>query len=123
MKSQPSDADYFRGTLELAVLSLLDEQPDHGYGLMRRIRGHAGDKLNIPEGTLYPVLRRLENKKLLDCSCERSDMNRIVKVYSLTVAGKKSLESRKSGWLEYASVIRAILGLMDQCEGDTRALT
>lgn len=83
--------DLFRGTLDVLILKALVWGPQHGYAITSFIRQHSQQVLLVEEGTLYPALWRLENKKLLASEWGLSENNRKAKFYRLTPAGKSSL--------------------------------
>ena len=104
-----SSREQLRGTLELAVLALLDESPDHGYGIVQRLRARGGDFLAVAEGTVYPLLHRLTKQGLLTYTRTRSESNRIAKVYELTDAGRAQFAHRRLRWIEHVRLLAGLL--------------
>ena len=110
-KMSPSNArskktDVLQGTLALMVLKTLDVLgPLHGYGLARRIEQISGDLLAVNQGTLYPVLLKLEQEGAIESEWGASDNNRRARVYNLTKAGRKALQSETSDWQQTAAII------------------
>ena len=102
--------DLFRGTLDVLILKALMWGPQHGYAITNFIRQHSGDVLLVEEGTLYPALWRLENKKLLASAWGLSENNRKAKFYRLTPAGKKQLTEERATWEAYAEAVSRVLG-------------
>jgi len=98
--------DVQQGTLALMVLKTLDVLgPQHGYGIARRIEQISGDLLSVNQGTLYPVLLRLEQEGAVASDLGPSENNRRARFYRLTRAGRKLLESEKRDWEQTAAII------------------
>lgn len=100
---------FLSGTLDLIVLQLLDGQPTNGYDLMTRIQATSRDVLNVPTGSLYPALYRLEQRGLIRAAWEETEQGRRAKVYSLTRAGRKHLAGQRDAWERFAGALSAIL--------------
>lgn len=98
--------DVQQGTLALMVLKTLDVLgPLHGYGIARRIEQISGDLLFVNQGTLYPVLLRLEQEGAIASEWGPSENNRRARFYKLTRAGHKLLETEKRDWEQTAAII------------------
>lgn len=98
--------DVQQGTLALMVLKTVDMLgPLHGYGIARRIEQISGDLLSVNQGTLYPVLLRLEQEGAIASEWRPSENNRRARFYRLTRAGRKVLETEKRDWEETAAII------------------
>ena len=98
--------DVQQGTLALMVLKTLEVLgPQHGYGIARRIEQISGDLLSLNQGTLYPVLLRLEQEGAVASEWGDSENNRRARFYRLTRAGRKLLEMEKRDWEETAAII------------------
>ncbi|HEY1581105.1 MAG TPA: PadR family transcriptional regulator [Terracidiphilus sp.] len=98
--------DVQQGTLALMVLKTLDVLgPLHGFGIARRIEQISGDLLSVNQGTLYPVLLRLEQEGAVDSERRPSDNNRRARFYRLTRAGHKLLEIETRDWEQTAAII------------------
>lgn len=98
--------DVQRGTLALMVLKTVDVLgPLHGYGIARRIEQISGDALVVNQGTLYPVLLKLEQEGAIDSEWRTSENNRRARFYRLTAVGRKLLESEKKDWENTAAII------------------
>ena len=94
------------GTLALMVLKTLDVLgPLHGYGVARRIEQISGDLLFVNQGTLYPVLLRLEQEGAVESDWGPSENNRRARFYRLTRVGRKFLETEKRDWEQTAAII------------------
>src|ERR1700749_4129882 len=91
--------DVQQGTLALMVLKTLDVLwPQHGYGIARRIEQISGDLLSVNQGTLYPVLLRLEQEGAVASDWGASENNRRARFYRLTKEGRKQLPGENQGW-------------------------
>ena len=98
--------DVQQGTLALMVLKTLDVMgPLHGYGVARRIEQISGDLLSVNQGTLYPVLLRLEQEGAVASDWASSENNRRARFYRLTRAGHKLLAAEKRDWEQTAAII------------------
>jgi PadR family transcriptional regulator PadR len=98
--------DVRQGTLDLMVLKTLDVLgPLHGYGVARRIEQISGDLLAVNQGTLYPVLLKLEQEGAIASEWGASENNRRARFYRLTRAGHKLLDAETQDWERTASII------------------
>jgi transcriptional regulator len=93
----------------MLILKAVSLKPLHGYGVLQRIRQISGDALDIPQGSLYPALYRLEHQDLIAAEWGQSDNNRKAKYYTLTTAGRRRLREETAGWNRLASAIAAAL--------------
>src|SRR5580704_10255533 len=98
--------DVLQGTLALMVLKTLDVLgPLHGYGIARRIEQISGDILAVNQGTLYPVLLRLEHEGAIASEWGASENNRRARFYRLTREGRKQLQAERQDWEQTAAII------------------
>jgi PadR family transcriptional regulator, regulatory protein PadR len=98
--------DVLQGTLALMVLKTLDALgPLHGYGIARRIEQISGDLLSVNQGTLYPLLLKLEQEGSIASEWGASGNNRRARFYQLTVAGRKQLQVEARDWNQTAAII------------------
>jgi len=98
--------DVQQGTLALMLLKTLDVLgSQHGYGIARRIEQISGDLLSVNQGTLYPVLLRLEQEGAIVSEWGPSENNRRARFYKLTRAGQKLLEAERREWEQTAAII------------------
>ena len=98
--------DVLQGTLALMVLRTLDVLGQmHGYGIARRIEQISGDLLAVNQGTLYPVLLKLENEGAITSSWGASENNRRARFYRLTPEGRKRLQTESRDWEQQAAII------------------
>ena len=102
-------AELLPGTLDMLILKAVSLKPLHGYGVLQRIQQISGNALEIPQGSLYPALYRLEHQQLIAAEWGVSDNNRRAKYYSLTAAGRRRLREETAGWNRLASAIGAAL--------------
>jgi len=102
-------ADLLPGTLDMLILKAVSLKPLHGYGVLLRIRQISGDALDIPQGSLYPALYRLEHEGFLSAEWGQSENNRRAKYYHLTAAGRRRLRQETAGWNRLVSAIAAAL--------------
>src|SRR3982750_1901163 len=98
--------DVPQGTLALMVLKTLEVLgPLHGYGIARRIEQISGDLLGVNQGTLYPVLLRLEQEGAISSEWGTSENNRKARFYKLTRKGQKQLAAETQQWEQTAAII------------------
>ena len=98
-----------RGTLEMLILKLLADEPTWGYELVRRLEGLSGGRFSLKEGTLYPVLYRLEDGGLIEPEWSRPERGVPRKYYRLTEAGTEHLGELTEAWNDHISAVRAVL--------------
>ena len=100
------ETDVRQGTLALMVLKTLDILgPLHGYGIARRIEQISGDLLTVNQGTLYPVLLRLEQEGSIASDWGVSENNRKARFYRLTRGGRAQLRAETQGWEQTAAIM------------------
>lgn len=98
--------DVWQGTLALMVLKTIETMgPLHGYGIARRIEQISGDLLAVNQGTLYPVLLKLEQEGAIASEWGASENNRRARFYRLTKAGRKQLQADTKDWEQTAAII------------------
>ena len=104
--------DVQQGTLALMVLKTLEVLgPLHGYGIAKRIEQISGDLLSVNQGTLYPVLLRLEQEGAIESNWGASENNRKARFYSITKSGLKQLARETESWEHISGVIGRVLSL------------
>jgi PadR family transcriptional regulator PadR len=94
----------------MLILKAVSLKPLHGYGVLLRIRQISGEALDIPQGSLYPALYRLEHQGLITAAWGQSDNGRRAKYYTVTAAGRRRLREETDGWNRLAAAIAAALG-------------
>jgi transcriptional regulator len=98
-----------QGTLDLLILRTLAAAPRHGYGIARWIEDTTDDALAVQEGALYPALARLERQGWVRAEWQRSELNKDIKVYALTPAGRAELRKRTADWAALTGAMRKVL--------------
>jgi PadR family transcriptional regulator, regulatory protein PadR len=101
------EAEQLKGHLDGLVLAVIAGEPNHGYAVIEALKVRSQGRLDLPEGTVYPALHRLERDGLL--ASEWSDTGRRRRVYSLTTKGERELGIRRRRWREFASTVEAVL--------------
>jgi PadR family transcriptional regulator PadR len=101
--------DLLPGTLDMLILKAVSLQPLHGYGVLLRIRQISKDALEVPQGSLYPALYRLEHQRLIAAEWGQSENNRKAKFYTLTPEGRRRLQEEMADWNRMADAIAAAL--------------
>ena len=102
-------ADLLPGTLDMLILKAVSLKPLHGYGVLLRIRQISKEAIEIPQGSLYPALYRLEHHDLIAAEWGQSENNRRAKYYTLTAAGRRRLREETAGWNRLASAMASAL--------------
>lgn len=107
-------ADLLPGTLDMLILKAVSLKPLHGYGVLLRIGQISGNALEIPQGSLYPALYRLEHQGLIAAEWGQSENNRKAKYYRLTEAGQLRLREETADWNRLAAAIAAALSAVPE---------
>ena len=102
-------SDLPQGTLDMLILQVVASEPIHGYAIAQRIRQISRDAVRVPQGSLYPALHRLENRKVLVAEWKASETGRDAKYYRLTSKGRTYLEAETANWERLSAAIRLIL--------------
>jgi transcriptional regulator len=101
--------EVLQGTLDLLILKTLMLGPLHGWGISKRVREHSSDVLQVHQGSLYPALYRLEDKKWIEATWGESPDGRRAKIYRLTAAGKKAFAAERTTWRTFAAAVEQVL--------------
>jgi PadR family transcriptional regulator, regulatory protein PadR len=109
----PAKADLPQGTLDLLILKVIALGPVHGYAITQRLEQVSRGVVQVPEGSLYPALHRLENRGLLASDWKETETGREAKFYQLTRKGEKQLETETADWQRLIEAIGAILGMAE----------
>jgi DNA-binding PadR family transcriptional regulator len=109
------EGEILKGHLDMIVLAALEAGSAHGYAVIERIRARSSGAFDLPEGTVYPVLHRLEGMKLLKSRWETSPAGRRRRVYSVTGRGSVELANRRALWRQFSSAIGTFLGEAQPC--------
>ena len=109
MPARQQSGDLLQGTLGILILKSLLLGSAHGYAIARWIEDTTADVLTIEEGSLYPALRRLEDRGLVSSEWGLSENNRRARFYQLTAAGRKHLRQEAALWLRYSQAVTRVL--------------
>jgi PadR family transcriptional regulator, regulatory protein PadR len=101
--------DLLQGTLDMLILQTLALEPMHGWGISQRIQQISRDVLRVNQGSLYPALHRLERRKWIAAAWKVSDNKQRTRVYRLTAAGRRQLQSERSKWAQLVEAMGAVL--------------
>lgn len=97
-----------KGHLDLLLLAVLADEPRHGYGVIEELRRRSGDAFDLPEGTVYPALHRLQDAGWLRSDWTTVDGRRR-RTYRLTRKGRAALSERASSWGEFAAAVSMVV--------------
>jgi PadR family transcriptional regulator, regulatory protein PadR len=103
--------DLPQGTLDLLILKSLSLTPMHGWAISERIHDVSRATLQIPQGSLYPALHRLERRGWIRAEWGASDNNRKAKFYELTRAGRKQLDAESDAWARLTKAVALVLDM------------
>lgn len=106
-------AEVLKGTLDMLILKVVAFGPIHGYAISQRIQQISRDLFQVPEGSLYPALHRLEDRGWLQAKWEETDSGRDAKFYTLTRAGRKQLGVEMVNWERLSEAVTLILRAAD----------
>ncbi|HLO30321.1 MAG TPA: helix-turn-helix transcriptional regulator [Anaerolineales bacterium] len=98
-----------KGHLDLLLLAVLADGPAHGYAVIESLRSRSGGTFDLPEGTIYPALHRLESQGLL-CSRWSEDSARRKRIYQLTLKGQQALAQHQEDWKRFSKAVNATVG-------------
>jgi PadR family transcriptional regulator PadR len=101
--------EWKKGSAELLILSLLEQQPRHGYDISKLIEARSGGALRFHVTTLYPLLSRLEERGLVQGKWVEKAEQRRRRYYSLTPQGRKMLAAQRASWREFVSAIGRVM--------------
>jgi len=102
-------SDIPQGTIDLLVLKAVSLGPLHGYGIAQRLQQLSRAVIQVPQGTLYPALHRLENRGWLSAEWKESDTGREAKFYKLTRKGRAQLSAEQASWQRLSEAVGLIL--------------
>ena len=102
------DKGYMSGSSQMLVLSILNEKPYYGYELIKTLKQRSNDTFDMKEGTLYPILHKLENSGLVSSSNQEVS-GRVRTVYVITEKGQKALAKEKQEWTEFSAAVNQVL--------------
>jgi PadR family transcriptional regulator, regulatory protein PadR len=98
-----------KGHLDALLLAVVAEDPAHGYAILERLRLRSGGAFDLPEGTIYPALHRLEEAGLL-ASRWAPGTTRKRRVYQVTARGRRALGTRRQEWKAFSHAVESVLG-------------
>jgi transcriptional regulator len=102
-----------QGTLDLLILKIIALGPIHGYAIAQRLQQVSRNVVQVPQGSLYPALHRLENRGLLAADWSATDTGREAKFYRLTRKGRTALDSEMASWRRLAGAVALVLELSE----------
>ena len=105
----PPRSDLPQGTLDMLILQVAAAGPIHGYAIAQRLRQISREVLQVPQGSLYPALHRLENRGLLSAEWQPSETGRDAKFYKLTRKGRSYLKAESQNWERLSGAIWAVM--------------
>ena len=98
-----------KGHLDALLLAVVAKEPAHGYAILERLRERSGGAFDLPEGTIYPALHRLEDAGLLKSSWAPGATRRR-RVYAVTARGRRALGSARGEWRAFSQAVDSVLG-------------
>lgn len=101
--------DLVQGTLDLLILRTVSLEPQHGWAIAKRIQQVSNEVLQVQQGSLYPALHRLEQKKWIKARWAETETGRQAKFYLLTASGKEQLEKETANWSRLSQAINLVL--------------
>jgi transcriptional regulator len=102
-------SDLPQGTLDLLILTIVSNEPQHGYAIAQRLRQMTREVIQVRQGSLYPALHRLEQRGLLAPAWRASETGREAKYYRLTRAGRAQLNTERASWRRLTRAIGVVL--------------
>jgi PadR family transcriptional regulator, regulatory protein PadR len=103
------EGEMLKGHLDMIVLAALAAGSAHGYAVIEEIKKRSGGAFDLPEGTIYPALHRLEQAGLLSSRWMTADSGRRRRVYTLTKSGNRALIERRAVWKQFSDAIGGLL--------------
>ncbi len=111
MTMNPTDPEWKKGSAELLVLSLLENQPRHGYDISKLIQTRSGGALKFHVTSLYPLLHRLEKQGSIEGRWVEKAEQRRRRYYALTPQGTAELRSKQQNWKDFVAIISRVTGI------------
>src|SRR5437763_12776478 len=113
MGTKQTKSDLPQGTLDLLILKIVALGPVHGYSIAQRLQQVSRDVVQVPQGSLYPALHRLENRGLLTADWKETETGREAKFYRLTRKGRAQLETEAASWQRLTEAVGLILRMSE----------
>ena len=113
MAAKQIQGDRLRGHLEAMILAILEQDPAHGFDIVKKLQDRGGGALHMREGTIYPVLYRMEASGLIQAKWDDSQKDRKGprrKVYAVTRKGHRQLAQGRQEWEQFVNVVGGIIG-------------
>ena len=110
---KPSKTDLPQGTLDLLLLKIVALGPVHGYAIAQRLDQVSRNVVQVPQGSLYPALHRLENRGFLAADWRETETGREAKFYRLTRKGRQQLEAETASWERLAEAVSLVLRISE----------
>lgn len=104
------EGEMLKGHLDMIVLAALAGGPAHGYAVIEEIRRRSGEAFDLPEGTVYPVLHRLEQSGMLASRWVTAESGRRRRIYALTRRGSRALADQRAVWEQFSAAVAGLLG-------------
>ncbi|MBV9938816.1 MAG: PadR family transcriptional regulator [Acidobacteriaceae bacterium] len=108
-KRPVESVDLLQGTLDMLILKAVSLGPLHGYGVLQRIQQISKDALQVPQGSLYPALYRLQHRGWITSEWGESENNRRARYYTLTAAGRRQLRLEAEEWSRLTDAIASVM--------------
>lgn len=102
-------AEALKGHLDGLLLAVLEAGPAHGYAVIEALRAASGGTFDLPTGTIYPALRRLEEDGLVKSAWQEQTGERRRRVYELTAKGRKALAAQRDTWQQFSGAVSAVM--------------
>lgn len=109
-------SDLPQGTLDLLILKVVALGAVHGYAIAQRLQQVSRDVVQVPQGSLYPALHRLENRALLEAEWKTTETGREAKFYRLTRKGRARLEDEAASWGRLTEAVGLILRMPERAQ-------
>ena len=103
------EGQILNGHLDMIVLAALSNGPAHGHAVIEEIKHRSAGAFDLPEGTIYPVLHRLEEAGLLASRWLSTDAGRRRRVYAMTRRGERALKQQREIWMQFSDAVHALL--------------
>jgi transcriptional regulator len=104
------EGEMLKGHLDMIVLAALASGPSHGYGIIQEIKARSRGAFDLPEGTIYPALHRLEKGGYLSSHWATAESGRKRRVYRMTRRGQRALSDHRALWQRFADAIGGLFG-------------
>jgi PadR family transcriptional regulator PadR len=109
----PEKSDLPQGTLDLLILKTVALGPVHGYAIAQRLQQVSRDVVQVPQGSLYPALHRLEYRGLVEAEWRQTETGREAKFYKLTRKGREQLNAETASWMRLTEAVGLILKMSE----------